>query len=224
MEPNNKYGIEETCNELNERLIEYIESEYLGKNDELREACDKSLRQPGQVFQVPYVEVSQSYKVVNDGLLSSEIIPDISKEVFNEMAQKKLGVYKSPYYHQIEALEAFCSGKDIFVSTGTGSGKTECFMWPIVSKMVQEAVERESWSVEGVRAIMMYPMNALVSDQLGRLRKMMGNEIFHNIFRSKTHQKRIPRFGMYTGRTPYPGVFDKNNNKKFAETLEKDIL
>ena len=224
MKPNNDYGLLETCDELNERLIEYIESEYLGKNDELREACSENLRKPGYVFQVPYLEIAQSYKIVDDGIVVSNSIPETTKKVLIDMSKNDLGVFESPYSHQIDALIHFCEGNDVFVSTGTGSGKTECFMWPIVSKLVEEAANGKTWNDEGIRAIIMYPMNALVSDQLGRLRKMVGNDTFHHIFRSKTNQERIPTFGMYTGRTPYPGKYNKNNNKQFAETIEKDIL
>lgn len=77
------------------------------------------------------------------------------------------GVFESPYSHQIDALEAFWHEKDVLVSTGTGSGKTECFMWPLVSKLAVEAkVSEDSWRTRAVRALVLYPMNALVSDQL----------------------------------------------------------
>ena len=58
---------------------------------------------------------------------------------------------------------------------------------------------------------MLYPMNALVSDQLGRLRRMIGNgeKGFHSLLREIVPGKRVPQFGMYTGRTPYFGKADK---------------
>lgn len=224
MEDNHRYDISETCKELDQRLIEYIESEYLGKNDELREACRESIKEPGVIFQTPYLEVSQSYSIKENAITNSQKIPHYCKTVLTKMSDKNLGVFQDPYLHQVESLESFFNNSDIFVSTGTGSGKTECFLWPMISKLVQEAAESKSWNTEGIRAIMMYPMNALVSDQLGRLRKMIGNSTFHDIFRTETKQQRIPKFGMYTGRTLYPGDWDKKQNKEFANTLEKDIL
>lgn len=71
------------------------------------------------------------------------------------------------------------------IATGTGSGKTECFMWPMVTKLIREAKNTpKTWSIHGVRAIMLYPMNALVTDQIGRLRKMIGDSKgdFHQLF------------------------------------------
>lgn len=221
---NSRFGIQETCYALDERLIEYIESEYLGKNEELRVACREQLRQPGTLFQIPYAEVSPSYKTNSTGFIYSEFLPQCCKSPLLEMIDKNLGVFKTPYCHQVEALNAYFQGKDVLVSTGTGSGKTECFMWPIVTKLIEEANGMESWQQRGIRVLMMYPLNALVSDQLGRLRKMIGNDDFYDIFRRNTGQWRIPQFGMYTGRTLYPGKFDKSRNREFAETLTKDIL
>ena len=220
----NKYGIKNTCKELDDRLLEYIESEYLGKNNDLWEACKEEIRKPGILFQEPYVEVSQSYATYENGLESAKVSKDCKTALF-EMSDRNLGVFKSPYCHQMDALNAFCEGKDVFVSTGTGSGKTECFMWSIVSKLIEEGLSNNSWDEEtGVRILMMYPMNALVTDQLGRLRRMIGNEEFRTLFRKHTNKKRIPRFGMYTGRTLYPGDRNRQTEKEYAETLTNDIL
>ena len=78
-------------------------------------------------------------------------------------------------------------------------------MWPMVSKLVLESMHSpETWEIRGVRAIMLYPMNALVSDQLGRFRRMIGNEenVFHSLLNEMAPGRRVPQFGMYTGRTP----------------------
>lgn len=46
--------------------------------------------------------------------------------------------------------------KELFVATGTGSGKTECFMWPMVTKLIAEANQNQSsWKQRGVRAMML---------------------------------------------------------------------
>ena len=142
------------------------------------------------------------------------------------MADAKLGVYTSPFKHQIDALETAVQGKDLFVATGTGSGKTECFMWPILAKLTREAKESPtSWSQRGVRVLIMYPMNALVSDQIGRLRRLIGdpNHKFVQIFRETAgNNARRPQFGMYTGRTPYPGnTTFSGTDKELAKTLSR---
>lgn len=221
-----KYGVKSTYDAITNRLLDYINTEYLGKNDALRRACEKELQSVGTVFQEPYIEANPAYLEVEDGLRQADLAEDV-KNIFLKMAERKLGVFKNPYKHQLEALEAFYHGQDLFVATGTGSGKTECFMWPMVSKLVLEQMHSpETWEIRGVRAIMLYPMNALVSDQLGRLRRMIGNEEngFHSLLNEMVPGSRVPQFGMYTGRTPYSGRTEGAQNRELADTIEKDIL
>ena len=200
---------------LKKALEEYIETQYFGKNMLLKDGLKGKLNQEGNLFHEPYIEVSAAYQVVKDGIAKAGL-PDYLQNFLQKLAQAKLGVYDTPFQHQVEALRAYQKGKDIFVSTGTGSGNTECFMWPLLLKLVTEAkASPDSWRQRGVRAILMYPMNALVSDQLSRLRRMVGdpNGEFMSIFRETVGTSaRRPQFGMYTGRTPYPDEFP--NEKK----------
>lgn len=221
-----QYGVKSTYDAITNRLLDYINTEYLGKNDVLRRACEKELQSVGTVFQEPYIGANPAYLEVEDGLRQADLAEDV-KNILLNMAERKLGVFRNPYKHQLEALEAFYQGRDLFVATGTGSGKTECFMWPMVSKLVLEQMHSpETWEIRGVRAIMLYPMNALVSDQLGRLRRMIGNEEngFHSLLNEMVPGRRVPQFGMYTGRTPYFGRAEEAQNRELADTIEKDIL
>ena len=164
----NEYSIVNTHEALKRRLIDYIETAYFGKNDELRELCRDELETQGVLWKEPYIEANPAYVSMINGISESDKIPKHIKEILLQMIDKKMGVYSSPYIHQIQAIENFYSGKELFVATGTGSGKTECFMWPMVTKLVAEARQNQlSWKQRGVRAMMLYPMNALVSDQFG---------------------------------------------------------
>ena len=163
-----KYSVKNTHDALKNKLIDYINTEYLGKNDALRRACSEELQKSGMLYQEPFIEANPAYITIPDGIKKADL-PDNVKSTLRAMADMDLGVFKNPYQHQIESLEAFYHGKDLFVATGTGSGKTECFMWPMVTKLVNEQMQSPgTWATRGVRAIMLYPMNALVSDQLGR--------------------------------------------------------
>jgi ATP-dependent helicase YprA (DUF1998 family) len=221
-----KYGVSSTHEAIKNKMINYISTVYLGKNDNLRDACKEELYKAEVLYQNPFIEANPAYIVNKDGLQKADIPYEV-KKVFNEMIKRNLGVFSDPYSHQIEALEAFYRNKDLFVATGTGSGKTECFMWPMVSKIVMEQIENpDTWEVRGIRTIMLYPMNALVSDQLGRLRRMIGNSEhgFHEVMSIFAPNCRVPQFGMYTGRTPYPGDFDNNQNCNLAKTIWRDII
>ncbi|MCH3949588.1 MAG: DEAD/DEAH box helicase [Acidaminococcus sp.] len=207
---------------LKNELINYIKSQYFGKNPLLMQAIKDKLGAEGLLFQKPYIESSPAYKIDKNGFEKSGLDPWL-KDFFLRLSKANLGIYPSPYTHQIKALEEFINGKDIFVATGTGSGKTECFMWPMLAKMANEAKNHaDSWEKRGIRTIILYPMNALVSDQVSRLRKLLGDhdEKFAAIFRNVCGaQSRRPQFGMYTGRTPYPGENNTNENKALAKTL-----
>ena len=209
---------------LKNELIRYLKSQYLGVSEVLLNACDEQMEAEGNLWTSPYIESSPAYETVPNGIAEAEI-PSELKELLLRMADAGLGVFPSPFRHQKEALEAACRGQDIFVSTGTGSGKTECFMWPLVSRLAMEAIHEDSWRERSIRTIVMYPMNALVADQIGRLRRMIGDpdgeflSAFHAI---AGPEKRRPQFGMYTGRTPYPGPQnDPKQDRELAKSLSR---
>ena len=211
--------------QLRSELENYIRSQYFGKSPLLLDAISDHLDDEGLVYRKPYIESSPAYKSIPDGISNADL-PNWLKAYFRELSEANLGIFPSPFVHQIRALEAFTQGKDLFVSTGTGSGKTECFMWPLLAKLADEAKNSSSsWAMRGVRTVVMYPMNALVSDQVSRLRKLIGDPDgkFIDIFRKTSRQQsRRPQFGMYTGRTPYPGPEpDERQDKQLKSTLAR---
>lgn len=142
-----------------------------------------------------------------------------------KLEAKGIGFFSDPFEHQVKALEYFLNGQDLFVSTGTGSGKTECFLWPIIAKCFDEAKNHPvNFEKEAVRTLIIYPMNALVSDQLALFRKIIGNPDFKDIFTRDTKATRIPHFGMYTGRTPYSGDAKKSSSRELALTFRENYL
>lgn len=197
-----------------ETLLLYVD-------DLLGEMCSEYTN----IAREPYIETSASYKKITEGIKDSEQIKLDIKEFLLELVKENLGVFPDPFEHQVQSLEHFLSGKDLFVSTGTGSGKTECFLWPIIAKCFDEAKNHpETFKVEAVRTLIIYPMNALVSDQLARFRKIIGSEKFREIFARHTQASRIPHFGMYTGRTPYSGDAKPKSNRELANTFRENYL
>lgn len=211
--------------QLRTELENYIKSQYFGKSPILLSALNNHLDDEGLLYQKPFIESSPAYVTVQNGI-ETAALENWMKEYFVQLAEAGIGVFPSPFSHQISALEAATRGENLFVSTGTGSGKTECFMWPLLAKMATEARNfKESWEKRGVRTIIMYPMNALVSDQVSRLRKMIGDpdNKFIKVFRNTCGANvRRPQFGMYTGRTPYPGVQPSTEqDRKLEKTLAR---
>ncbi|AGA58892.1 helicase family protein with metal-binding cysteine cluster [Thermobacillus composti KWC4] len=225
----NSNGVQFYYQAIRDRLRNYIKSDYLAnsetlllyENDLLGEKCNNY----SNIAREPFIETSASYKKLPDGIKNSHSIEPGVKEAFIKLADANLGVYPDPFVHQVKALESFLSGKDLFVSTGTGSGKTECFLWPILAKAFEEAKKRpNTFKMDAVRTLVIYPMNALVSDQLSRIRKILGNEKFKDIFTTETNAERIPHFGMYTGRTPYSGESKTSSNRELAQTFRANYL
>ncbi len=95
-----------------------------------------------------------------------------------------------PYRHQLAAWQALKSAecRSVIVSTGTASGKTECFLLPILDDLVRESAE--AGALSGVRAIFLYPLNALIASQRERL------EAWTCRFGERV------RFCLYNGHTP----------------------
>ena len=179
------------------------------------------------MFQEPYFEATPSYETALGGLESASI-PDSARSFLMSMSAAGRGVFSHPYSHQIDALEAFWEGNDVLVSTGTGSGKTECFMWPMISRLAEEAERKPTaWEDRAVGVVVLYQMNALVSDQLGRLRRILGGAPaeFSKVWNDGVKRGRRPQFGMYTGRTPYPGSKQvSRRDNELANTITRDLV
>lgn len=220
-------GANFTHKQLVEELKNYIKSQYFGNRPDLMNEFEKFAEKEGGIFRNPFIESSPNYTVFREGFRKADIDKWLS-DFFVNLSQAELGIFPVPYTHQIKALESANKGRDIFVATGTGSGKTECFMWPMLAKLVTEAKNTPaSWENRAVRTIIMYPMNALVSDQLSRLRRLIGDpeNKFVDIFRQTCGKNtRRPQFGMYTGRTPYAGSAPKfDQDKKLAKSISDNL-
>ena len=107
--------------------------------------------------------------------LAPDLLPQSLLEAMENPPGGKDSEYRfassqTPYRHQLEAWEILgrAEPQSLVVTSGTGSGKTECFMVPILSKLVREH-EQSQHKLEGVRALFLYPLNALIQSQRERL-------------------------------------------------------
>ena len=85
--------------------------------------------------------------------------------------------------HQTDAIEIATRGESYVLTTGTGSGKSMAYMVPIVDRVLREGTG------QGVRAIVVYPMNALANSQLGELEKFLGKDKPRVTFKRYTGQE-----------------------------------
>lgn len=198
------YSARSVFDGLKKTFHQYLEAQYHIWDEGLIAERQRLLGQPGVSFQEPRLEATPFYSTGAPYRLLS--IPKPAQDILTLASTRpRTGIYSEPYSHQASALEAILTrDEEIIVSTGTGSGKTESFLMPILGSLAIESAQRsESWNVPGVRALLLYPMNALVNDQLARLRRLFGDEHVARALRGG--RDRNATFGMYTSRTPYPG-------------------
>ncbi|HQK53894.1 MAG TPA: DEAD/DEAH box helicase [Sedimentibacter sp.] len=121
-----------------------------------------------------------------------------------EKLSAQLPLDRQLYAHQQKAVEKIIrEGRNIVVATGTGSGKTECFMLPIIDYLMKQ--KKNGKLDKGVRALLLYPMNALANDQMKRLRDMLGNypDITFGRFTGETEEEEDKAAEIY--KKMYPG-------------------
>lgn len=183
-------------------LRTYITSTYHISHPALVDLRDDLLARQGVIAQTPYIESTPRYAASRQYAALS--IPQEVRELLTGLGECGV-VFDPPYDHQAGALELALAQphRDLVVTTGTGSGKTETFLLPILGRLAAEVATGNSFSTRAVRALLLYPMNALVNDQLGRLRVLFGGNDASRWFTDRTG--RPMKFARYTGRTLYPG-------------------
>lgn len=175
-----------TTNSLKEAYLRYLVTAFPLKNSALAEQFQNQLREVNRFVKGPFLEATPPFQpghtlddLMNEGVLSAG---------FREMQSQALPLDRPLYIHQEQAIRKIVSGRrNLIVATGTGSGKTESFLIPIINHLLRQREQHDTLT-PGVRALLLYPMNALANDQLKRLRVLLQN--YHHI-----------TFGRYTGET-----------------------
>ena len=202
--------IQETIEQLHAALRDYIEATYHVSARSLIAQRKELLNRHGVIYQVPYLESTPRYET-GESFSEMKGLPSAALEAYGTVSRSEGNlprlVYDPPYKHQSDSIRGtIIEGRNLVIMTGTGSGKTEAFLLPILGKLAHEAHTRPAVFRQqtAMRALILYPMNALVNDQLGRLRSLFGDPRLVKLF--KTWAGRPPRFARYTSRTPYAGV------------------
>lgn len=165
---------------ITQQLIERASRAYLSHlsptSRTLRRWLSESLtRPPGQpdaLLADPVFEAMWSWRPAEPTMheLAGNLLhPDLVAALDAAPDDTRFGASWHPFAHQHDAWRALAGEpRSLVVSSGTGSGKTECFLIPILDRLVREA-EASTSPLVGVRALFLYPLNALIASQRERL-------------------------------------------------------
>ena len=181
--------IKETIKQLHSSLRDYIEATYHISAPALIEQRKELLDRPGVIHQIPYIESTPRYQS-GESFSAIKGLPPAAALKPTRSSPYLRGnfpalIYDPPYKHQSDAIRhSLVDGKNLLVMTGTGSGKTESFLLPILGKLAREAmpIHRPFATNLPFEHSILYPMNALVNDQLGRLRSLFGDPRIVRLF------------------------------------------
>ena len=194
---------------IRRRYENYLKTSFYFKDPDLRASFREALREEGELVKGPIREDARSFKRgVYVKQLAQESFPGRSSELLPALRVPASDDFRL-YSHQETAMRGVhLEGRNIVVATGTGSGKTESFLYPILFELYRQHLIGEL-AEPGVRALILYPMNALANDQRDRLGKICQDL---NDARSSFR----PTFGQYIGQTP-EGKWDKPRNAAARE-------
>jgi len=246
------YGLYERLKSI---YLRYYDSPFALRYDSLMRARRALLEVEGIAHREPYIELLPPYDSSNRTF--EEACQELGLPLETARLSNATGLFpeeRQLYKHQWQALSASMQEhKHVVVTAGTGSGKTECFLLPILASLLQEALgypstfgapqklpwpqpsprpdgwdwwRQPAWKgappcsrpqderrPAAVRAIILYPMNALVEDQLMRLRRALDSDEARDWFRQNLSDNRF-YFGRYIGRTPVSGaVYSRSSGK-----------
>ncbi len=141
----------------------------------------------------PYEHISSTFEVF------------LKKRKLHTFLLYMLPKIKNLYTHQALAIDSILAEKTTIISTGTGSGKTESFLIPILHHCLVQSNHR----VPGIKAIILYPLNALANDQIRRIREAV--------------QGRGIRVGCFVGSTPYERKRTENDPEELCISRKEMI-
>lgn len=159
-----------TTQKIKNSYINYLKTIKPFQDEGLREEFSQAIEQRDMLVKGPLVQISLPYK--KDLSIKELVALGILSQRFEALCSESLPYDRPLYTHQVKAIKKVVSGRNLVVSTGTGSGKTEAFLIPILNQLLLEE-DAGTLSQPGVRALLLYPMNALANDQMKRLRRIL---------------------------------------------------
>ena len=203
----NQNDIEQWKQIIRSRYENYLKTSFYFKDDNLRESFHRALVEY-DLMKGPFSEVAYDFQ-------QGTSARGLAKDFFSQDSNGLLPALRGDrlHDHQERAIRAVNSGQNIVVATGTASGKTESFLYPILFELYRQHLTGQL-NEPGVRALILYPMNALANDQRRRL-----GEICRDLNQANSDFK--PTFGQYIGETPERGNAHAEEDQLANELLSR---
>lgn len=166
----------------------------------------------------PYLSLSREFA---SGPTVQSLVDD---GVFHK-GMARIAPFPHLYRHQWDALQAVKDGHDVLVTTGTGSGKTESFLYPIFDRCLR--LRDTDNPRKGVTAILVYPMNALANDQLERLRGLLaGTGITYGLYTgdTKNDESKLEGVPKRAPKDADPETYRKLAKETWERSKGKEVL
>ncbi len=237
---------------IRERFILYLKTAFRTRFPCLEAAKENLLLTTDALSKSPYMELQPDYESSGRKVadLSLQDLPSFHNEaaiaryralITGNLFPREVSMHR----HQLEMLQKALTGKNCVITSGTGSGKTESFMLPLLAQISQEAgfwspptaivAGQTDWfqsdeapivghrihetRPKAVRALLIFPMNALVEDQLARMRRALDQASVWSVYDEHFQGNRI-YFGRYIGDTPVAGERPKPTQKSAQKWKE----
>jgi len=219
-------------NEVRRAYLRYLDSPFRLRYDALLDERRRLLDSDRQLYREPLFEPVPPYESSNLTLAQACARLGVAPEIAEFAPCGLFPTLRLLHRHQLEAWEASRAGRAVVVTSGTGSGKTECFLIPIFASLLEESARGWGallpanpngfwWNVRrsqrvrqrahepperpvAVRALLLYPLNALVEDQLSRIREACDSAAARQWLDQRRGRHRF-WFGRYTSATPVSG-------------------
>ena len=175
---------------IRQRYENYLKTSFFFKDPGLRASFQTALQEGESLLKGPYPEPARDFRT---GVSARDLARECFAEAVDDLLPALMAT--SLYVHQERAIRAaHLDSQNVVVATGTASGKTESFLYPILFELYRQHLAGEL-EQPGIRAMILYPMNALANDQRERL-----GDICKDL--SKAASGFRPTFGQYIGQTP----------------------
>ncbi|HMP75061.1 MAG TPA: DEAD/DEAH box helicase [Kiritimatiellia bacterium] len=152
-----------------DRVIEeyrsYLLTEFRARDEKLREALREAVERPQFLAQESFFQAHRPFKP-GGPWKSLGLDAKLAEQMEARSQSKTAFLHQDVSIRHLLAREA----TPLVVTTGTGSGKTECFLLPVLQNAIEDAA---AFKNDGLTAILVYPMNALANDQEERIDQLL---------------------------------------------------